>query len=313
MQEAYKPSEAALAKAAAAREKMSMAAQKRLAARSGEKMALSVKQASKSNINALKQKAREKLSLKAYGATKGTKMGREGGDEIRDTVAPLSPEQHSRVQAAKRAATPAPVTKVKKPKAAAVKKPESRTDLIARIAAKRKINQPPVSPKALRRIAAVGGMEHDHGGFEDLRDTQYGGRQSYSEEVEQVNEMDSEGYKGYRDDDVTKAAHKATPITRKAMVKAALKTLNGKQKFQAMAAAGKKKAMKESTEDKDPGEYDYEGDMAMSQLKSIMTNAKTIHDMLKPDTNLPEWVQSKITLAEDYIVTAANYLQAEKE
>lgn len=248
MQEAYKPSEAALAKAAAAREKMSMAAQKRLAARSGEKMALSVKQASKSNINALKQKAREKLSLKAYGATKGTKMGREGGDEIRDTVAPLSPEQHSKVQAAKRTATPAPVTKVKKPKAAAVKKPESRTDLIARIAAKRKINQPPVSPKALRRIAAVGGMEHDHGGFEDLRDTQYGGRQSYSEEVE-----------------------------------------------------------------KDPGEYDYEGDMAMSQLKSIMTNAKTIHDMLKPDTNLPEWVQSKITLAEDYIVTAANYLQAEKE
>jgi hypothetical protein len=33
--------------------------------------------------------------------------------------------------------------------------------------------------------------------------------------------------------------------------------------------------------------------------------------MLDPDTNLPEWVQSKITLAEDYIVTAANYMDGE--
>jgi predicted nucleotide-binding protein (sugar kinase/HSP70/actin superfamily) len=33
--------------------------------------------------------------------------------------------------------------------------------------------------------------------------------------------------------------------------------------------------------------------------------------MLKPDSNLPEWVQSKITLAEDYILTAANYMEGE--
>jgi hypothetical protein len=62
---------------------------------------------------------------------------------------------------------------------------------------------------------------------------------------------------------------------------------------------------------KEKQEYDYEGDMAMSQLKSIMANAKRMHDMLGVDTNLPEWVQSKITLAEDYISTAANYLQGE--
>jgi hypothetical protein len=64
-------------------------------------------------------------------------------------------------------------------------------------------------------------------------------------------------------------------------------------------------------EAKDEGEYDYEGDMAMSQLKSVITNAQKLHDMLKPDTNLPEWVQSKITLAEDYIVTATNYMDGE--
>lgn len=61
----------------------------------------------------------------------------------------------------------------------------------------------------------------------------------------------------------------------------------------------------------DKGEYDYEGDMAMSQLKSIIANSKRMYDMLKPDSNLPEWVQSKITLAEDYIVTAANYMEGE--
>lgn len=62
---------------------------------------------------------------------------------------------------------------------------------------------------------------------------------------------------------------------------------------------------------KEKQEYDYEGDMAMSQLKSIIANAQRIHDMLERDTNIPEWVQSKITLAEDYITTAANYMQGE--
>lgn len=67
----------------------------------------------------------------------------------------------------------------------------------------------------------------------------------------------------------------------------------------------------ELEEAKDNREYDYEGDMAMSQLKSVIANAQKLHDMLDPDTNLPEWVQSKITLAEDYIVTAANYMDGE--
>ncbi len=61
----------------------------------------------------------------------------------------------------------------------------------------------------------------------------------------------------------------------------------------------------------DVGEYDYEGDMAKSQLRSILANAKRMHDMLEENTNLPEWVQSKVTLAEDYILTAANYMEGE--
>lgn len=63
----------------------------------------------------------------------------------------------------------------------------------------------------------------------------------------------------------------------------------------------------------DAGEYGYEGDMAMTQLKSIIRNAKELHDHMEPQTDLPEWVQSKITLAADYIQTAADYWKSEKE
>ena len=80
----------------------------------------------------------------------------------------------------------------------------------------------------------------------------------------------------------------------------------GKEKFQKAAAAGKK--LKEA---KDEGEYGYEGEMAISQIKSIMNHSKQLMSVLKPNTDLPEWVQSKITLASDYIQTAADYLSTE--
>jgi len=72
------------------------------------------------------------------------------------------------------------------------------------------------------------------------------------------------------------------------------------------------RAMNEAVKDAaDKGEYDYEGDMAKSSLRTIIRNAQMMHDMLGEDTNLPEWVQGKITLAEDYIVAAAQYMQSE--
>jgi hypothetical protein len=61
----------------------------------------------------------------------------------------------------------------------------------------------------------------------------------------------------------------------------------------------------------DPGEYDYEGDMARSDLRSIIHNAQQLHDMMEDNTNLPEWLQAKITKAEDYISSAANYMRSE--
>ena len=65
------------------------------------------------------------------------------------------------------------------------------------------------------------------------------------------------------------------------------------------------------SEEKDEQEYDYEGDMVKSDLRSIMANAQRIIDMVEDNDNLPEWCQSKVTIAEDYISTVANYMTAE--
>jgi hypothetical protein len=74
---------------------------------------------------------------------------------------------------------------------------------------------------------------------------------------------------------------------------------------------GKKDQKQGVAEAKDPREYDYEGDMAKSQLRSIIANSQAVHDMLKDTTNMAEWVQSKITKAEDYMSTVADYMTAE--
>jgi hypothetical protein len=70
---------------------------------------------------------------------------------------------------------------------------------------------------------------------------------------------------------------------------------------------------KMAKEEKDSKEYGYEGDMAINQLKTIMRHAEYLIDMMKPDTDLPEWVQSKITLAADYIQTSCDYLTSEMD
>ena len=63
----------------------------------------------------------------------------------------------------------------------------------------------------------------------------------------------------------------------------------------------------------DSGEYDYEGQMARTQLQTILRNSKDLIVMIQDDENMPEWVQSKITLAQDYITTVRDYLQSKEE
>lgn len=72
-----------------------------------------------------------------------------------------------------------------------------------------------------------------------------------------------------------------------------------------------RKKAEQMKEAKEKSEYGYEGDMARGQLQSIIMNSQRVHDMLKDNDDLPEWVQSKITLAEDYISTVSNYMSSE--
>lgn len=63
----------------------------------------------------------------------------------------------------------------------------------------------------------------------------------------------------------------------------------------------------------DQGEYGYEGDQARDQLQTIVRAAQRLNGMVDDDDDLPEWVQMKITKAEDYLDTAADYIASNRE
>ena len=59
----------------------------------------------------------------------------------------------------------------------------------------------------------------------------------------------------------------------------------------------------------DKAEYDQEGRMAKSDLKTAKDAADELRSILDDDENLPEWVQAKITKAVDYLDTARDYMK----
>jgi len=67
------------------------------------------------------------------------------------------------------------------------------------------------------------------------------------------------------------------------------------------------KADEPSSDDK--AEYDQEGRMAKSDLKTAKDAADELRSILDDDENLPEWVQAKITKAVDYLDTARDYMK----
>jgi len=60
----------------------------------------------------------------------------------------------------------------------------------------------------------------------------------------------------------------------------------------------------------DQGEYNDEAGMARQDLHTMVDAAKELHAILASDENLPEWVQSKITKALDYLDTARDYVKS---
>lgn len=64
-------------------------------------------------------------------------------------------------------------------------------------------------------------------------------------------------------------------------------------------------------EEKDPNEYDREGEMMKGQLRQICSANEKLMTMVGDDDNLPEWVQNKVTKATDYIRSVRDYLESE--
>ena len=63
---------------------------------------------------------------------------------------------------------------------------------------------------------------------------------------------------------------------------------------------------------KEGDEYGDEGDMAKDDLRSIAKAAAELNSLLNDHDDLPEWVQSKITKALDYINSSNQYMDQEK-
>ena len=57
--------------------------------------------------------------------------------------------------------------------------------------------------------------------------------------------------------------------------------------------------------------FDEEGGMAKSQLYNLAKYAIMLHDALEDDTQLESWVQSKITIASEYMSKVKHYLEYE--
>ena len=82
--------------------------------------------------------------------------------------------------------------------------------------------------------------------------------------------------------------------------------------YSAAKAAEKKRDPRyraEAVDPQDKGEYDDEGGMAQTQINKIMDAAKELKGIIGKDDNLPEWVQSKMTKASDYIDGVRDYLK----
>lgn len=131
---------------------------------------------------------------------------------------------------------------------------------------------------------------------------------------EELARLDTEyeaGKKGYgRDeegDDEDEGKKKAPPAGEK---RGRGRPKGSKRAIGAKGPSGKSKLL--TREDYDKDEYDEEGEMAMSQARTIEDAAEELQSILDADENLPEWVQKKISLAKEYIDSARDYLKANR-
>ena len=58
--------------------------------------------------------------------------------------------------------------------------------------------------------------------------------------------------------------------------------------------------------------YDDGSEMADYQLNRIADLAVMIDDIVGPETKIPDWVKSKLTLSQDYLSKSLNYLKGKR-
>jgi len=78
----------------------------------------------------------------------------------------------------------------------------------------------------------------------------------------------------------------------------------------AIAVNMKKQGKKPKNEAFDDAEYNDESGMAQNSLHTIHRAAVGLSKLIKDGENLPEWVQEKLSIAEDYMQTVWDYLES---
>lgn len=84
---------------------------------------------------------------------------------------------------------------------------------------------------------------------------------------------------------------------------------NGYDDFEVTDTDGEDRMPVDSMDDL--GDENPDGEMARSQLDTIRDNIERLCNMVDDGTELPAWVQSKLTMAADYLDTATDYLDSE--
>lgn len=79
------------------------------------------------------------------------------------------------------------------------------------------------------------------------------------------------------------------------------------------AANNTAKYKQTQTKEEFNGEYDDETGMAENQLQTIQRCAREMEENLVDGENLPEWIQSKITIAKENLVTAFDYMLSQHQ
>ncbi|MGA0164596.1 MAG: hypothetical protein ACO3LE_10205, partial [Bdellovibrionota bacterium] len=267
--------------------------------KSGHGAGSSVKQASKEVKPSARVKKLQQKSLKAYGATKGLRMGGEdgSGETVRDTVAPLTRDQHSKVQAAQRAAKAAA-------KKAGPKKPLTKSQRLAAIAAaarkaKAKHDVPTIDP------------DDDH---DDLRDVHQSLhiRRGYNEEMK-LEEGKMKDIVTDREETARLAAQeKEPPFTPD---KNPVRRGRGGPMSQAKWLAKQammKKMKKEEVELVEQDDTMEKKEMAQTQLHFMQYAAKEILEFIAMGGEIEEWYQNKLSKVHSDVEGLHSYVEGEK-